>query len=254
MVCAWLPAQPTEQPGQALMLNGRVALVTGATGGLGPAVVSALLGAGASLVAVARSAAELEALRAGVEAPAARWLAHTADMSDPVAAQAAVTAAQAHFGRVEIAVAVAGGWRGGQSVAETDSATLDWLLRVNLLTAFNLCRAVLPGMLALRWGRIVTIGARATLGGQVGNGAYAASKAALLALTQSIAAETRSTGITANTLLLGTIDTPANRAAMPAADFTRWVAPEQIAAVIRFLCGEEAADISGAALPVYGRA
>jgi len=216
-------------------------------------VVRALAGARASIVATSRNKDELRTLQTEIGIPDAGWLACPADLTDGKAVEAAAGAARGRFGRLDILVAVAGGWYGGLTVAETDPAALEWLLRINLATAFNACRAVLPGMLAQGWGRIITIGARAAVGGQARSGAYAASKAALLALTQSIAAETRSSGITANTVLVSTIDTEANRAAMQESDHNRWVAPEQIAATVRFLCSEEAAAISGAAIPVYGR-
>lgn len=234
------------------MLAGKIALVTGATGGLGPAVVRLLADAGAAIVAVSRQEAELAALQCEVAVPDDHWLAQPADLTDPIAPRAVVDAAVRRFSQVDILVAVAGGWRGGKTVADTDLETLEWLLRINLVTAFNACRAVLPVMLDHGWGRIITVGARSAVGGQARSGAYAASKAALLALTQSIAAETRGKGITANTVLLSTIDTPGNRAAMPDADRSRWVAPEQVAATIRFLCSDEAASISGAAIPIYG--
>lgn len=232
------------------MSTGRVALITGATGGVGPAVVAALAEAGYALVATARHQEALAELGAETGLPPERWLVQPADLEDPGGAQALVEAAAQRFGTVDVLVAVAGGWRGGSPVAETDPETLAWLWRTNVLTAFNAIRAVLPLMIARHWGRIVTVSARSALGGQARSGAYAASKAALLALTQSIAAETRNQGITANTLLISTADTPANRAAMPNADPARWVAPEQIAATIRFLCGDDAAAISGAAIPI----
>jgi NAD(P)-dependent dehydrogenase (short-subunit alcohol dehydrogenase family) len=209
--------------------------------------------AGASIVATSRSADGLGLLQAEVGIADNGWLAWPADLTDDKAAKAVVAAALDRFGHLDILAAVAGGWRGGSTIAETDPLDLEWLLGINLVTAFNACRAVLPGMVAQKWGRIVTIGARAGLGGQARSGPYAASKAALLALTQSIAAETRSSGITANTVMVSTIDTPANRAAMPESDHHRWVTPEQIAATVCFLCSEEAAAISGAAIPVYGR-
>lgn len=236
------------------MLAGKVAWVTGATGGVGPAVVQALLATGATVVAAARREEEFAQLAAQAGAPGERWVAQAMDLTDPAAVNAAVAAILEQQGHIDILVAVAGGWRGGQPVVETGLDTLDWLWRINMITAFNACRAVLPAMLAQRWGRIITISARSALGGQARNAAYAATKAALLAFTQSLAAETRQAGITANTLLLSTVDTPANRAAMPTADHSRWVAPEQIAAAVRFLCSEEAAAISGAAIPVYGQA
>ncbi|MGQ9490289.1 MAG: SDR family NAD(P)-dependent oxidoreductase [Anaerolineae bacterium] len=236
------------------MLDGKVAWVTGATGGLGPAIVRTLLEAGATVVATGRHGEEFAQLTAQSGAPGERWLALPLDLTDFTAVKAAVDTILQQLGRIDILVAVAGGWRGGQPVTDIEPETLDWLWRINMVTAFNACKAVLPAMLAQRWGRIITVSARSALGGQPRNAAYAASKAALLAFTQSLAAETRQVGITANTVLLSTIDTPANRAAMPTADHSQWVAPEQIAAAVRFLCSEEAAAISGAAIPIYGQA
>lgn len=235
-------------------LQGKVALVTGATGGAGPAVIAALAGAGAIIAAASRSESDLDQLGRRTGLPPERWLARPSDLGDPAAAQTLVDQVSGHFGGVDILVALAGGWRGGTSVAATEPATLEWLLRTNLWTAFNVCHAVLPVMQARGWGRIVAVGARSAVAGQARSGAYAASKAALLALIQSIALETRNQGITANVLLASTIDTPANRASAPDADPGRWVTPDQIAATIRFLCSEGAAAISGAAIPVYGRA
>lgn len=235
------------------MLTGKVAWVTGATGGVGPAVVRALAEAGATVLASARDESEVAALAIDNAIPGERWLALPLDLTDASAVHAAAARAIERFGRIDILVAVAGKWRGGTTVAETDSATLDFLWRVNLLTAFNACRAVLPYMMAGGWGRIITFGARAATAGQAKSGAYAASKAALIALTQSVAAEVRGSGITANALLLSTVDTPDNRAAMPAADTSKWVSPEHIAGVVRFLCTDEASSISGATIPVYGR-
>jgi NAD(P)-dependent dehydrogenase (short-subunit alcohol dehydrogenase family) len=206
------------------------------------------------VIGTARSEDELAAVAAEAGLPAERWLAAPADLTDEAAARAVVGRAVERFGRLDVLAAVAGGWRGGAMVAETTTETLQFLLRVNLLTAFNACRAVLPGMIGQGWGRIITIGARAAVAGQAKSGAYAASKAALITLTQTIAAETRQSGVTANALLLSTVDTPDNRAAMPSADTSRWVAPEHIAATILFMCSEEAASLSGAAIPLYGRA
>ena len=235
-------------------MDGRIALITGATGGLGPAVVRALADDGALIVATGHNPAKLAALQGEIGLHDARWLGQAADLADPASAQGLVDAAVARFGSVDILVSVAGGWRGGKRVADSDLDTLQWLLDINLVTAFNACRAVLPSMIERGWGRIVTIGARGAVWGQARSGAYSASKAALLALTQSIAAETLRQGVTANTVLVSTIDTPANRSAMPDADYTRWVTPEQIAATVRFLCTDDAASVSGAAIPVYGQA
>jgi NAD(P)-dependent dehydrogenase (short-subunit alcohol dehydrogenase family) len=236
------------------MLTGKVAWITGATGGVGPSVVKTLADAGATVLASARDAAAVAALAAEHGISAERWLALPVDLTDEAAVQAAVAAGVARFGGIDILVAVAGAWRGGATVAETEAPTLDFLWRVNVQTAFNACRAVLPHMTEQDWGRIITFGARAAATGQAKSGAYAASKAAVLALTQSIAVEVRASGVTANTLLLSTVDTPDNRAAMPAADWSKWVQPAEIAEAVRFLCSDAAAALSGAAIPLYGRA
>jgi NAD(P)-dependent dehydrogenase (short-subunit alcohol dehydrogenase family) len=236
------------------MLTDKVALVTGATGGAGPTVVRALAEAGASIVATSRDPADLIVLHEESALPAARWLARPAELTDPASTQALVDAARNQFGRVDILVALAGGWRGGATMAVSDLGLLEWLWQTNLVTAFNTCRAVLPGMINQGWGRIITAGARSAVAGQARSGPYAASKAAVVTLTQSIALETRNQGVTANSILLSTMDTPANRASMPDADPERWVTPAQVAATILFLCSEEAAAINGAAIPVYARA
>ena len=236
------------------MLNGRIALITGATGGIGPTVVKTMSSAGAIIVAAGRDPADLIVLHEETAIPAARWLAQPADLADPFAAQKLVDAALAQFGHIDILVALAGGWRGGSTVAASDLGMLEWLWHTNVVTAFNACRAVLPSMLSRGWGRIITTASRSAMTGQARSGLYAASKAAVVALTQSIALETRNQGVTANAILLSTVDTPVNRTSMPDADYDRWVTPAQVAATIEFLCSDEAAAVSGAAIPVYGRA
>lgn len=236
------------------MLTGKIVLITGATGGVGPAAARMALDEGAAVVATARSLEELDALRDALGAPADRWLSAPADLAVAAEADAVVGAAIRQFGGLDVVCALAGGWRGGKLVAETDPATLDWLWRINVVTAFNTCHAALPQLAARGWGRIITFGARSAAAGQARSGAYAASKAGVVALTQSIAAEVKGSGMTANVLLLSTVDTPSNRTAMPDAKRERWVTPEQIAATVRFLCSDEASAINGASIPIYGSA
>jgi NAD(P)-dependent dehydrogenase (short-subunit alcohol dehydrogenase family) len=236
------------------MLRGKVALITGATGGVGPALARMALDVGAMVVATAHSLAELDALGETLGAPSGRWISAPADLEIATETDAVIEAAIQGFGGLDVVCAVAGGWRGGKAVAETDPATLDWLWRINVVTAFNTCHAALPHLTARGWGRIITFGARSAVAGQARSGAYAASKAGVVALTQSIAAEVKATGVTANTILLSTVDTPSNRAAMPDANREKWVTPEQIAATVRFLCSDEASAINGASIPIYGSA
>jgi len=157
------------------------------------------------------------------------------------------------LGRIDGLVNAAGAYRGGRTFDKTDPETLEMLLSINLRTAFLTSRAVIPGMRAQGSGSIVNIAARPGLRGVAGLGAYSAAKGGLIRLTGSMAAELKHVRIRANCILPGTIDAPENRKAMPDADYTRWVKPDQIAKVIAFLLSDLAAPISGAAVPVYGR-
>lgn len=227
-------------------LSGKLVLITGATGGLGRHVTNAFLGAGAMVAGVSRSIRD-------TDFPSPRFRAFPAELTSSSAAQALVAAVQARLGRIDALAHLVGGFAGGKSVAETDDGVLEEMLGVNLRPAFYMAKAVLPGMREAGAGRIVVIGSRAALEPQAGTSAYAASKAALLALVRSIAVEYKPYGITANAIVTGTIDTPANRAAMPRADFSTWVDPGRIAEVALWLVSDAAAAVTGAWIPVYGR-
>jgi NAD(P)-dependent dehydrogenase (short-subunit alcohol dehydrogenase family) len=228
------------------MLEGKVALITGANGGLGQAVTRAFLEAGANVIGVARSIQDSEF-------PHPAFAAMRAEITSGEAARAVADAVAARFGRIDVLVHLIGGFAGGQPVAETDDATLERMLDLNLKSAFYMIRAVVPQMRRQGGGRILAIGSRAAAEPAPRAGAYAASKAALVALVRAVAKENKDCAITANIVLPATIDTPANRAADPKADFTRWVDPAQIAALLVHLASEAAAQVSGAAIPVYGR-
>ena len=147
-----------------------------------------------------------------------------------------------------------GGFGGGQPVAETPDETWDKMLGLNLRSAYMIFRAVLPGMVKAGKGRIVAVGARAAIEPIANFAAYSVSKAALVALVKTVALEVKDSGITANAVLPSVIDTPANRAAMPAADASKWVTPESIAGLLVWLVSDAARDVNGAAIPIYGRA
>jgi len=219
-----------------MTVAGRVILVTGATGGLGKAVVTSAAAGGATVLGVSRSS--------GIRA----------DVGTPEGARSAVEAAVAQAGRVDALVHLVGGYAGGRTVADTDDALWTSMLDVNLNAAFYMTRAVLPHLIGSGWGRIVTISARLGVEPGARAAAYSVAKAGLIALTRAIAAEVRDAGVTANAILPSIIDTPDNRAAMPSADFSKWVPPERIAALVLWLLSDEAADVNGAAIPVYGRA
>jgi NAD(P)-dependent dehydrogenase (short-subunit alcohol dehydrogenase family) len=157
-------------------------------------------------------------------------------------------------GPIDALVHLIGGFAGGTAVVETTDATWDQMMTVNLRVAFLTLRAVLKPMIAAHGGRIVAIGSRAAVDASPNLAAYAVSKAAVVALVKNIAAETKDQGITANVVLPSTIDTTANRKAMPQSDFSRWVAPESIAKLLVYLTSDDSADVSGAVIPIYGRA
>jgi NAD(P)-dependent dehydrogenase (short-subunit alcohol dehydrogenase family) len=169
------------------------------------------------------------------------------------AAKQAVDTILAHFGKIDVLAHLVGGFAGGQSVADTDDATFQRMLDMNLNSAFHILRAVLPPMRQAGSGRIIAIGSRAAVNPGPSVGAYSASKAALVSLIRTVAIENQDLGITANVILPGTMDTPANRKDMPAADTSQWVQPASVASLIVWLASDGGKDVTGAAIPVYGR-
>lgn len=225
-----------------------IALVTGATGGLGGAITSALLRAGLQVVAVGRSDSSGERLRDHLGNPAG-----LRSLAGDVGAEQGVASLFEAAGAISVLVNVAGGFEMGPLV-ETSTDTWDRLMAVNARSVFLTCRQAFKQMSQLEGGgAIVNIGARPALGGAAQMSAYAASKAAVCNLTQSLALEGLAAGIRVNAILPSVIDTPANRGAMPDADFGAWVTPESLADVTAFLVSEAARDVSGALIPVYGR-
>jgi NAD(P)-dependent dehydrogenase (short-subunit alcohol dehydrogenase family) len=230
---------------------GKVTIISGASGGLGAEVSRIFHQAGARVVLVASRQAGVLALadELGVE----RSLALAANLVNPAEAQQVVGTTLDHFGRVDILLNLAGGFTGGTPVSETDGGDLERMLAVNLRTTYNLSRAAVRPMLTQQWGRIVNTASRDALKARAGSSAYAISKAAVLRLTEAMAAEIQDYNITVNAILPGTIDTEANRKSMPRADFSKWVKPVAIAEFLLSLAGSEYPTINGASIPVYGR-
>ena len=229
-----------------------VALVTGGTGGLGRAVLTELLDAGATVMTTWLVEREREAVAAELGEREGLHLVQ-ADVLAEGGAEAAVAGA-AELGTLGALVNLVGGFASGERLHQQPLDQLEKLISLNLLTAGRAARAALPALIEGGDGAIVCVGARAALAPFSGGAAYAISKAAVLALVRSLDAEYRDDGVRANAVLPSVIDTPANRAASPDADFDRWVQPAEIARVIRFLCSRDSAPISGAEIPVYGRA
>jgi NAD(P)-dependent dehydrogenase (short-subunit alcohol dehydrogenase family) len=230
-----------------------VVMITGAAGNLGAAVGRAFWEAGAHLVLLDRKADRLLQMFPELASSEEHLLATSVDLSVPEPVEGAVAMAITKFGRVDVLVNAIGGFRAGKPVHETDLETWDLMHNLNARSAFIASKAVVPHMLENGSGKIVNVGARPGLQGRGKMAAYSASKSAVIRLTESMAAELGENDINVNCILPGTIDTPQNRAAMPKADFTRWVRPEALAEVILFLASKTAAPISGAAIPVYGK-
>lgn len=231
----------------------QVVIITGALGNLAGAVAEAFLAAQASLVLVDRGQGRLTPAYPALAGAPAHLLVEGVDVTQPEAVAGAVAATLDRFGRIDVLVNAAGGFRGGTPLHETPAESWDFLLNLNGRSVFVTSQAVIPTMLAQGRGKIINVAARAGLSGAANLAAYSASKSAVIRLTESMAAELKDHGLNINCVLPGTIDTPQNRQAMPQADFARWVQPESLAEVIRFLASAAARDIHGAAIPVYGR-
>ena len=226
-------------------LEGKIALVTGADGGLGTHVTRALLDSGATVIGVSRNSQQ-------PSADTASFIAFAADLSRAETVKKTVDGIASRFGRLDILAHLVGGFAGGKTIAETDDATFQRMLDLNLNSAFYVLRAVIPHMRRAGGGRIIAIGSRAAEDPGPSVGAYSASKAALVSLIRTIALENKDLAITANVLLPGTMDTPANRKAMPGADTSKWVEPASVAALLAWLASDTGKDVNGAVIPVYG--
>ena len=225
-------------------MDGKVIVVTGASGALGKVVVEAALARGARVAGIDHAPTQIPATPDRLELGGV-------DLTDAAQAGKAIGAVVSHFGRLDALVNIAGGFA-FESVAEGDPRTWQHMYALNVLTALNASQLAIPHLAAAGAGRIVNVGAMGALQAGAGMGPYAASKAAVHRLTEALAAEWKGR-ITVNAVLPSTIDTAANRASMPKADFTKWVTPQELADVILFLISDAASAVTGALLPVSGR-
>jgi NAD(P)-dependent dehydrogenase (short-subunit alcohol dehydrogenase family) len=225
-------------------MDGKVVVVTGASGALGKVVAEVALARGARVAGVDHSPAQIAATKNRIDIGGV-------DLTDATQAKKAIDAAASHFGGIHALINIAGGFA-FEAIAEGDPRTWQHMYALNVLTALNASRSAIPYLSAAGSGRIVNIGAIGALQAGGGMGAYAASKAGVHRLTEALAAEWKGK-ITVNAVLPSTIDTPANRASMPKADFAKWVTPEELANVILFLASDAASAVTGALIPVSGR-
>jgi NAD(P)-dependent dehydrogenase (short-subunit alcohol dehydrogenase family) len=227
---------------------GKVAVVAGGTGGLGKAVSLAFLDEGAQVVVSHSVADKFAELQTAAKARRGAVDGQHVDVTDEVAVKKWIDGVLATYGRVDALVNAVGGYAGGVKLWEMESHLMETMLRLNLRAGYVLARVATPVMLRQKSGAIVNVVSKAAWDHAAGASAYAASKAAALAMTDCLAADVKGTGVRVNSILPSIIDTEANRRAMPDADFSKWPKPEEIARVILFLCSEEAKVVHGTAV------
>jgi len=233
-------------------LDTSVVLVAGGNGGLGRAVTSAFLEEGATVAVTYRNLPEWEKFKSAASASAGRLEGHEVDVTDEAAVRQLVERILTKHRRLDAVVNTVGGYAGGLKLWEMETRVFEQMLNLNLRSGYALARAAVPAMLKQGHGSIVNVAAKAAFDHAAGASAYAASKAAAVAMMDSLAADVKGTGVRVNTILPSIINTEANRTAMPNADFAKWPKPRDIARVILFLCSDDAKVIHGAAIPVYG--
>ena len=247
---------PTPTRANTYNLAGRVALLPGGIGGLGEAVTRAFLDAGATVV-VSGSREHPEtfaALRDQMGDAAARLSFEQANAEDESQVERLIWSTVERHGHLDVLCNLVGGWSAGQPVNGLDLATWQKMLDLNLRSAFLLSKHAARPMMQQAWGRILHISSRGARSGRRNAAAYAIAKSAVITLAEVQAEELRDANITVNAILPSIVDTPANRASMPGADFSRWPKAEDVASVLLFLASDDARLISGAAIPVYGLA
>jgi len=230
----------------------RIVVIAGATGGLGRVVTRQFADLDCRLVLVSSDLEKLQALQGELNLPPDRALLYAADLSDPGGAQGVFEASLGKFGRVDILLNLVGGWMGGKTVPQVEPAEVSAMLQQHLWTTFYLTRVFVPHLLENGWGRIVIVSSP-NAGNPSAKGApYAIGKAAQEALVATIAAEVKGSGVTANVIRVQTIDVEHERERQPSSKNASWTTPEEIAAMIVYLCSDAARMINGARLPLYG--
>jgi NAD(P)-dependent dehydrogenase (short-subunit alcohol dehydrogenase family) len=226
-------------------MQGKVVVVTGANGGLGSYVTRAFLDAGATVAGTSKTIQQSDFAQSA-------FLAIPADVATRRGASALIDQVMGKFGKLHVLVHTVGGFTGGRTVADTDDTTMQKMMDMNFNSLFQIARSAIHALRASGDGRLIAIGSRAAVDPGPGVGAYSASKAAMVSLVRTIAAENRDAGLRANVILPGTIDTPANRKGMPGSDFTKWVRPAAIASLILWLAEDTGREMNGAVIPIYG--
>jgi NAD(P)-dependent dehydrogenase (short-subunit alcohol dehydrogenase family) len=232
-------------------MQGRVIVITGATGGLGRVAARDFARQGGSLALVGTNMEKLQHLAGEISLPEERLLLHAADLSQPGASATLARQVQKKFGRIDVLLLLIGGWSGGKAVIETDREQVETMLQQHLWTTYYLAQAVIPAMSANHWGRIIAISSPFASHPEAGMLPYAIGKAAQETLLLTIAQEAKESGITANMLLVKAIDSEHQRDRQPDSKRMNWTTPEEITASLLHLCSNEARMINGARIPLY---
>jgi len=240
--------------GSILGLVSKTIVITGGTGGLGTALVRRLISKDYRLAVTYLLPEEAQAFESEFEADEEQVMLTRVDCTNAEAVNTYIKGVADQWGDIHGLCSLVGGWAGGRDVEETDDVRFERMLDLNLRSAFYAVRAAVPHLKETGWGRIILIGSRGAVDFFEAQAAFNIAKAGVAALGQSVATELDGTGVTANVLMPSVIDTPATRASLPYADYVNWPTPDEIAAVVEFLLGEDSGVINGALLPVYGRA
>jgi len=235
-----------------MTFNGKTAIVTGGTGILGKAIVERLFDEGCAIAIPYYSSSSLSSVPQRLSSTLSRFYAARIDLAQEDQVSAFTNDVVGKFGKVDFLVAAAGGYAGGNLTEDVDVEEFDGMLTTNLRATFLICRSVLAGMRRQKSGRIVTVASMPAVTPRSKKGPYAISKRGVITLTETIAAEVKGTGITANSIAPSILLTEANKKSMPDADLSKWVTPNEIASLVAYLCSDEARSVSGNVVKIYG--
>jgi 2-hydroxycyclohexanecarboxyl-CoA dehydrogenase len=233
-------------------LHGRVAVVTGATGGLGRVVAATFASQGASVALLSSNQASLDGVARDLRLESERCLTYAADMRDPAAVSKAAEAVESRFGHIHVLAHLVGGWVGGADLVSSSADDLRAMLDQHVWTTFHMIQAFVPRLVASGWGRVFVVSSPVTVQPAAKSGPYATAKAAEEALLLTLAQEVRGSGVTANVLQVRAIDVDHQREREPSASNAGWALPEEIAAAMLFLCSPDGARLNGTRLPLVG--
>ena len=235
-----------------MILENRVAVIIGATGGLGPVVTSELAGHGVNLALLDRNPDKLAALTKSLGLPESRFLTRAVNLLDPAETKSAAEAVVAKFGKIDILLHLIGGWTGGKTIVEASADDLAFMLNQHVWTSFNVTQAFVPHLLANGWGRVVMVSSPFASRPVAKGGPYAIGKSGQEALMLALSQELKGTGVTANLLQVKTIDVKREKVSTPSPENATWSTPEELASAILYLLSDEAGAVNGAKIPMCG--